>query len=187
VKAKAILIIGMPGSGKDEFAMVAREMGIEVINMGDIVREYTSSTGVSISMSGEIASRERKINGMDIWAKRTIERVQSNFVVVEGVRNIEEIQRFRKDMVIGLVVSISSGRDTRYSRLYEEERRRPEEYRRILGQRKEGTFLGYWRGVGYSGPLHLQRLFDRCFQGKCKGISQATHNSRKFLNISCPN
>ena len=117
MKAKAILIIGMPGSGKDEFAMVAREMGIEVINMGDIVREYTSSTGVSISMSGEIASRERKANGMDIWAKRTIERVQSNFVVVEGVRNIEEIQRFRKDMVIGLVVSISSGRDTRYARL----------------------------------------------------------------------
>ncbi len=117
MKAKAILIIGMPGSGKDEFAMVARDMGIEVINMGDIVREYTSSTGVSISMSGEIASRERKTNGMDIWAKRTIERVQSNFVVVEGVRNIEEIQRFRKDMVIGLVVSISSGRDTRYARL----------------------------------------------------------------------
>ena len=117
MKAKAILIIGMPGSGKDEFAMVAREMGIEVINMGDIVREYTSSTGVSISMSGEIASRERKVNGMDIWAKRTIERVQSNFVFVEGVRNIEEIQRFRKDMVIGLVVSISSGRDTRYARL----------------------------------------------------------------------
>ncbi|MCL4412534.1 MAG: flagellar hook-basal body complex protein FliE [Candidatus Thermoplasmatota archaeon] len=117
MKAKAILIIGMPGSGKDEFAMVAREMGIEVINMGDIVREYTSSTGVSISMSGEIASRERKANGMDIWAKRTIERVKSNFVVVEGVRNIEEIQRFRKDMVIGLVVSISSGRDTRYARL----------------------------------------------------------------------
>ncbi len=117
MKAKAILIIGMPGSGKDEFAMVARDMGIEVINMGDIVREYTSSTGVSISMSGEIASRERKTNGMDIWAKRTIERVQSNFVVVEGVRNIEEIQRFRKDMVIGLVVSISSGRDARYARL----------------------------------------------------------------------
>ena len=117
MKAKAILIIGMPGSGKDEFAMVARDMGIEVINMGDIVRKYTSSTGVSISMSGEIASRERKANGMDIWAKRTIERVQSNFVVVEGVRNIEEIQRFRKDMVIGLVVSISSGRDTRYARL----------------------------------------------------------------------
>ena len=117
VKAKAILIIGMPGSGKDELAMVAREMGIEVINMGDIVREFTFGTGVSISMSGEIASKERKIHGMDIWAKRTIEKVKSNFVVVEGIRNVEEIVRFRKDMEIGLVVGISSGRDNRFSRL----------------------------------------------------------------------
>ena len=84
MKAKAILIIGMPGSGKDEFAMVARDMGIEVINMGDIVRKYTSSTGVSISMSGEIASRERKANGMDIWAKRTIERSVSQYVIDLG-------------------------------------------------------------------------------------------------------
>ncbi len=117
VKAKAILIIGMPGSGKDEFAMVAREMGIEVLNMGDIVREFTNSIGVSISMSGEIASRERRDNGMDVWAKRTIERVKSNFVVVEGIRNVEEIVRFRKDMEIGLVVGIASGRDNRYDRL----------------------------------------------------------------------
>jgi dephospho-CoA kinase len=117
VKAKSILIIGMPGSGKDEFAMVAREMGIEIVNMGDLVREYTSSIGVSISLSGEIASKERRDKGMDIWAKRTIERIKSNFVVVEGVRNVEEIVRFRKDMEIGLVVGISSGRENRFDRL----------------------------------------------------------------------
>ncbi len=117
MKAKAILIIGMPGSGKDEFAMVAREMGIEVVNMGDIVRKYTSSIGVSISMSGEIASKERKDHGMDIWAKRTIEQIKSAFVVVEGVRNVEEVVRFRKDMKVGLVVGISSGREKRFSRL----------------------------------------------------------------------
>ncbi len=132
MKAKAILIIGMPGSGKDEFALVAREMGIEVVNMGDVVRDFTSSIGLSISMSGEIASRERRDHGMDIWAKRTIERIKSNFVVVEGVRNIEEIQRFRKDMEIGLVVGISSGKDYRYGRLLkrgrEDDPRNPEEF-----------------------------------------------------------
>ncbi|MGC8562610.1 MAG: AAA family ATPase [Thermoplasmata archaeon] len=117
MKAKAILIIGMPGSGKDEFAMVAREMGIEVVNMGDIVRKYTTDIGLSISMSGEIASKERKDHGMDIWAKRTIEQIKSKFVVVEGVRNVEEVVRFRKDMEIGLVVGISSGREKRFSRL----------------------------------------------------------------------
>lgn len=117
MKAKSILIIGMPGSGKDEFAIVAREMGVEVVNMGDVVREFTSGLGESISRSGEIASRERKEHGMDIWAKRTIEKIKSNFVVVEGVRNVEEITRFRKEMEIGLVVGISSGRENRYDRM----------------------------------------------------------------------
>ncbi|MEM3934540.1 MAG: AAA family ATPase, partial [Thermoplasmatales archaeon] len=68
MKAKAILVIGMPGSGKDEFANVAKEIGVEVINMGDIVREYTINSGLDISKSGDVASMERKLNGMDIWA-----------------------------------------------------------------------------------------------------------------------
>ncbi|MEM0073959.1 MAG: AAA family ATPase, partial [Thermoplasmatales archaeon] len=65
MKAKAILVIGMPGSGKDEFANVAKEIGVEVINMGDIVREYTINSGLDISKSGDVASMERKLNGMD--------------------------------------------------------------------------------------------------------------------------
>ncbi|MEM0141134.1 MAG: AAA family ATPase [Thermoplasmatales archaeon] len=117
MKAKAILVIGMPGSGKDEFANVAREIGVEVINMGDIVREYTESQGLEISKSGEVASREREKSGMDVWAKRTITRIRSNFVVIEGIRNTEEIERFRKDMEVGLVVGIASGRENRYRRL----------------------------------------------------------------------
>ncbi|MEM0346841.1 MAG: AAA family ATPase, partial [Thermoplasmatales archaeon] len=117
MKAKAILVIGMPGSGKDEFANVAKEIGVEVINMGDIVREYTINSGLDISKSGDVASMERKLNGMDIWAKRTIKRIKSNFVVIEGIRNVEEIERFRKDIEIGLVVGIASGRGNRYDRL----------------------------------------------------------------------
>lgn len=117
MKAKAILVIGMPGSGKDEFADVARGMGVEVINMGDIVRDFTKKLGFDISMSGEVASEERRSHGMDVWARRTIERIKSNFVVIEGVRNTEEIERFRSDMEIGLVVGIASGRENRYRRL----------------------------------------------------------------------
>lgn len=117
MKVKAILVIGMPGSGKDEFASVARNLGVEVVNMGDLVREYTKNAGLSLSMSGEIATRERKERGMDIWAKRTIQKISSNFVVVEGIRNVEEIERFRKDLNIGLVVGISSGKDNRFGRL----------------------------------------------------------------------
>ncbi len=119
MKFKAILIVGMPGSGKDEFANVARELGVEVINMGDIVREFTVKTGLDISKSGFVANEERKKYGMDIWAKRTLDRVKTKFIVIEGVRNVEEIQRFKQDADIGLVVGISSGRVHRLKRLLE--------------------------------------------------------------------
>lgn len=119
MKFKAILIVGMPGSGKDEFANVAREMGIEVINMGDVVREYTKKMGLDISQSGVVANEERRKFGMDIWAKRTIERVKSKFIVIEGIRNIEEIQRIKEEADIGLVIGISSGRIHRLKRLLE--------------------------------------------------------------------
>lgn len=114
---KAVLIVGMPGSGKDEFASVARDLGIQVINMGDIVREFTSRMGYNISESGIIASREREINGKDIWAVRTMERISGSLVVIEGIRNMEEIERFKKDLSVGLVVGISSGRGKRFERL----------------------------------------------------------------------
>jgi len=117
VQIKAVLIVGMPGSGKDEFASVAREMGIPVLNMGDIVREFTLKIGKEISESGQVASREREVNGKDIWAVRTIERISAPFVVIEGIRNTEEIERFRRDLSVGLVVGISSGRGKRYERL----------------------------------------------------------------------
>ncbi len=117
MQIKAILIVGMPGSGKDEFAAVAREIGIQVINMGDIVREFTSKIGKNISESGMIASIEREKNGKDIWAARTIERIKNSLVVIEGIRNKEEIDRFREDLSVGLVVGISSGRGRRFERL----------------------------------------------------------------------
>ncbi len=173
MKAKAILIIGMPGSGKDEFAMVAREMGIEVVNMGDIVRKYTSSIGVSISMSGEIASKERKDHGMDIWAKRTIEQIKSGFVVVEGVRNVEEVVRFRNDMKVGLVVGISSGREKRFSRLLkrgrEDDPRNIEEF--TVRENRELSW-----GIG-----EVLATADRyiCNDGTIKEFRE---NVREFLN-----
>jgi dephospho-CoA kinase len=117
VKFKAILIVGMPGSGKDEFADVARSMKVEVVNMGDIVREYTREMGLDVSQSGLVASQEREKNGKDIWAKRTLEKIRTSFVVIEGIRNEEEIARFRKEADIGLVVGIGSGRKNRFERM----------------------------------------------------------------------
>ncbi|MEM0245962.1 MAG: AAA family ATPase, partial [Thermoplasmata archaeon] len=61
-----ILLVGMPGSGKEEFKKIAETMGWNVVSMGDVVREYTISLGLEMNEKnvGELASKERKEHGM---------------------------------------------------------------------------------------------------------------------------
>ena len=73
-----ILLVGMPGAGKEEFLKVAQERNYEVIRMGDVVREFVASQGKLLrdDVVGSIASEERKKHGIDIWAKRTVEKIK---------------------------------------------------------------------------------------------------------------
>ncbi|MGC8565694.1 MAG: AAA family ATPase [Thermoplasmata archaeon] len=115
-----VLLVGMPGSGKDEFIKKARELGIEVISMGDIVRDYTLSLGMELSNSnvGTVANEERKKNGMDIWAKRTLEKIKSERCVIDGIRNKEEIEYFKNNFKEKItVVAILSSQQTRFKRI----------------------------------------------------------------------
>lgn len=97
---KVIAFVGMPASGKSEAAAVARRLGIPIINMGDIVREETAKRGLlptdeNIGGTGTALRREE---GMGAIAKRCVPRIPLNFpvVVVDGTRNIEEINYFKK-------------------------------------------------------------------------------------------
>lgn len=97
---KLIAFVGMPASGKSEAAAIARSLKIPVINMGDVVREENARRGLpptdeNIGSTGTALRREE---GMDAIAKRCVPRIPLNFpvVVVDGVRNIEEINYFKK-------------------------------------------------------------------------------------------
>ncbi len=121
-----ILLIGMPGSGKEEFKKVALSMGWNVVSMGDVVRDYTSFLGLEMNEKnvGEIASRERKEKGMDIWARRTLEKVVSKKTIIEGVRNIEEVEFFKKNLGENMIlVAILSSQKSRYERILKRGRR----------------------------------------------------------------
>ncbi len=115
-----ILVVGMPGSGKEEFAIEAQKHGYEIVRMGDIVRNYVKSLGLNLenSVVGKIASDERMNNGMDIWARRTIKNIHNENTVIDGIRNIEEIQYFKehlKDKFI--IVGIFANEKKRYERI----------------------------------------------------------------------
>jgi dephospho-CoA kinase len=123
-----ILVVGMPGSGKEEFAIEAGKHGYEIVRMGDVVRNYVKSLGLNLenSIVGKIANEERANNGMDIWARRTINNIHSNNTVIDGIRNIEEIQFFKEHLKEKfIVVGIFANEKKRYERI--KNRNRPDD------------------------------------------------------------
>ncbi len=120
-----IILTGMPGSGKDEFVRVAREMGFSDVHMGDTVKEYAKEAGIPITDReiGQYATEERKKNGMDIWARRTSERIiDPERTVVDGLRNIEELDFFKNHYQNVIVVAIYANRNERLTRILKRNR-----------------------------------------------------------------
>lgn len=124
---KIVAFTGMPLSGKSEAVKLAEDQSIPVIRMGDFVWEETKHQGFELNDKnvGTIANSMREKYGMDIWAKRTTEKIKkikkTNLLVIDGVRNKEEIDFFKKELgndfvVIAIIASDDMRRQRAFSR-----------------------------------------------------------------------
>ena len=120
---KIIAFTGMPASGKTEAVQLVKNKGIPVIRMGDLIWEETRQQGKPLDDKnvGDVASNMRKKYGMDIWAKRTVEKIhsmkKSSHLIIDGVRNMEEIEYFKKGLGLDFfVVAIDASDDLRRKR-----------------------------------------------------------------------
>jgi len=120
---KIIAFTGMPASGKTEAVQLVKNKGIPVIRMGDLIWEETRQQGKPLDDKnvGDVASNMRKKYGMDIWAKRTVEKIhsmkKSSHLIIDGVRNMEEIEYFKKELGLDFfVVAIDALDDLRRKR-----------------------------------------------------------------------
>lgn len=120
---KIIAFVGMPASGKSEAAAITRRLGIPVVNMGDVVREETAKRGLpptdeNIGGTGTALRRE---GGMDIIARRCVPKIRllsSPVVVVDGTRNINEIEYFKKQFGNDFkLIAIHTPFDLRFERI----------------------------------------------------------------------
>ena len=120
-----IIVTGMPGSGKDEFVKVAKTMGFIDVHMGDTVKAYAKKSGIPLIDRdiGAFATRERQANGMDVWARRTGEGIKNpEKTIVDGLRNMEELEYFRANYPEAVVVAIYTNRDERLKRILKRNR-----------------------------------------------------------------
>jgi dephospho-CoA kinase len=121
---KILAFTGMPASGKSVAVDIAKEKNMPVIRMGDLVWEETKSQGLELTDKnvGKIANDMRKKYGKDVWAKRTVEKIKSNVrddcVVIDGIRNFEEIDFFKKELESNfIVIAILASDETRKKRI----------------------------------------------------------------------
>jgi len=96
--------VGLPGSGKSEAADVARELGIPVVTMGDVIRQECRDRGLDpATQHGRIAQALREENGDDAIAERSLPMIEDAIagadpgtVVIDGIRSDVEVERFEE-------------------------------------------------------------------------------------------
>lgn len=117
-------VVGYPASGKGEFSRVAKEMGIPVVVMGDVVRRELDNAGLKRTDKnmGEMSKCLRQGLGMDALAQLTIpiiEELGSGTVLVDGIRGDSEVETFSRRFGGFRLVGIESPFETRLARLKE--------------------------------------------------------------------
>ena len=117
---KVVGFTGMPGTGKSEAVVVAKELGFEIFSMGEVVRDEARRRGVPMTDSdvGRFAADEREKHGKAIWAQRTSELImqhaEAEIVIIDGIRSMDEIELFRdvfgKDFILVAIYANSPER-----------------------------------------------------------------------------
>ena len=97
---KIIGFVGLPGSGKGEASQIARQHGLAVVVMGDVIRQEAVRQNLEPTDQnlGRIGNALRASDGPDAVAKITFERAKASgkdVVVVDGLRSREEADFFR--------------------------------------------------------------------------------------------
>ena len=120
-RKKVIAISGMPGAGKGVASEAAKQLGFDVLVLGDVIREETQRRGLDPTPQniGAVMLQVRELEGPAAVAKRLlpkIEQCHSEVVIVEGVRSLHELNELKsKFELITLVIHASP--KTRFQRL----------------------------------------------------------------------
>lgn len=113
---------GMPGAGKSLVVEVARELGYDIVTMGDVVREQTRLAGLEPTPQniGKVMLELRAKEGQYVIAKKCIPKIEaqtSNRVLIDGLRSLYEADIFREQFKTFTLVAVHAPPNVRFERL----------------------------------------------------------------------
>jgi dephospho-CoA kinase len=105
---KLIGLVGEAGSGKSEAARILEEIGFARVSLSDSLREIATNLGMNHSRETLIliGNTMRQQFGGDILARgaqRIVMRTENDFVVIESIRNPQEIVFLRENFDITMI------------------------------------------------------------------------------------
>jgi len=120
-KKRVIAILGMPGAGKGIASEAARRLGLEVLVLGDVIREETERRGLEPTPEnvGSVMLQVRRDEGPAVVVRRLVPKIEasgSQTLIVEGIRSEDEVQELRSKYDV-VTVGIHASPKTRFQRL----------------------------------------------------------------------
>jgi dephospho-CoA kinase len=115
-------LAGMPGSGKSVAVDIARELGYDIVVMGDVIRQETLKRGLELTPQnvGKIMLQLRQEGGNYVIAQKCIPKIEeqpSPKVLVDGLRSLYEVEIFKGHFAQFSLVAVHASPQTRFSRL----------------------------------------------------------------------
>ncbi len=115
-------LAGMPGSGKSVVVDMARNMGYDIIVMGDVIRQETTKRGLDLTPQnvGSVMLQLRQEEGNTVIAKRCIPQIEargSGKVLVDGLRSLYEADTFHNFFKKFSLMAVHTSPETRFTRL----------------------------------------------------------------------
>jgi dephospho-CoA kinase len=120
-KKLVIAISGMPGAGKGVASEAAKRLGLDVLVLGDVIREETERRGLEPTPEnvGSVMLQVRRDDGPAVVAKRLVPKIEaskSRTLIVEGLRSEDELRELRSRYDV-VTVGIHASPKTRFERL----------------------------------------------------------------------
>ena len=115
-------LAGMPGSGKSLVVDTARELGYDIVVMGDVIRQETSKRGLELTPQnvGKVMLQLREEGGNYVIAQKCIPKIEeqaSPKVLVDGLRSLYEADIFKEHFAKFSLVAVHASPETRFNRL----------------------------------------------------------------------
>lgn len=120
-KKRIIAISGMPGAGKGVATQAGKRLGLQVLVLGDVIREETQRRGLEPTPKnvGSVMLQVRKDEGPTVVVKRLVPQIEANpsaTLIVEGIRSEDELRELRSKFNV-VTFAIHASPKTRFERL----------------------------------------------------------------------